>query len=285
MTFEDIYTRVMGKCHHDPATDTDLLAVVKGFINSRYQEVWAYLKKHDPIFGRATSSAVTIVPYQTGTVETDGTDTVIGTDTVWIEGMIGRKFKLDTFAEVYEIEDVESTTEIELVNAVNDDADSELTYIIYQDVINLPADCMDIIAIKQDITGGLLSPIGLAEIRKKQADCPISVDPLKILDPVYYAWLNSSQIIVYPAPARQLQLVIDYTIKLTELADDDDEPMLPIEQGNILVQGAIADLLFYKDDPRADQADAKFYSMLATLARKNAFDTDMITFKPKVHRT
>ena len=285
MTFEEIYTRIMKKCHHDPTTDTDLLEIVKNFINSRYQETWAYLRKQDPIFGRASSSSVTIAPYQTGTVETDETTTIIGTDTVWVEAMEGRKFKLDSYAEVYEIVNVDSATEITLENAVNDDADSELTYIIYDDIIALPADCADITAIKQDITGGLLKPIGLAELRKKQADCPISVDPLKILDPVYYTRLNSSQIIVYPAPARQIQLIIDYTINLTELSDDEDEPILPIEQHNILVQGGIADLLFYKDDPRADQEETKFYNMLANLARKNAFDTDMITFKPKIHRT
>jgi len=281
MEFSDIYTQVMTRCHH-AVTETALLALVKTWINSRYQEAWAYLKKHDLIDAREEYTVATVAEYDTGTVETNGTTTITGTDTVFTSGMVGRKFKVTGWNEIYTISAFVSTTEITLNKAYNGDDNDEASYKIYDDEVSLPSDCSEVIAVRQDINSKVLDRIGLKDLRALQVQSPV---PISDIDSQKWALSESGKIILYPPPSRSILLKIDYIKKITELSDSTDEPMLPVEFHNILVRGAMADLYDYDDDPRAQKKEAEFYNMLATLARKNALDTDMITFKPVVYRS
>lgn len=285
MTFEEIYTQAMQKAHKDPVVDTDLLAMVKTWINVRYHEVWSRIINIDPTAGRGETRLVTVAPYSTGTITTDETTTITGSGTTFTSGMVGRKFKLDSYAEIYEIAAYVSATEITLDKAINDDADDELSYKIYQDEIDLPSDCGQIVSIGQYLTANQLTKIGLRDLRDKQLTYPIEVDSSGYVDPAYWAYLDDSTIIVYPAPSRQICLLTDYTIDITDLSVTSDVPLLPPDFHRALVTGAIADIREYDDDPRAAQDNSKFEYTINRLVSRVAYDTDPPCLEPVTYRS
>lgn len=276
----------MKKCHHNPDSETVLLEDVKQWINLRYQRIWEDLLGMDPTYGRGESTLVTVDDYTTGTVTTNGTTTVTGASTVWISSMVGRKFKLTSDEEVYTIASFVSVTEITLDRAVLSDDDDELGYTIYDDEIDLPADCGEIVSLKLEKNYATLSKIGLREMRSKQAESPFDDSEVTYNDPLYYALKDDrSSIIVYPAPTRVVSIKLDYTKELTELSADSDVPIIPVETHELLITGGMADLLEYDDDIRAERKNDDFEQGLARRIRKDAWKTDFLSIKPYVHRT
>lgn len=285
MTFEEIYTMAMRQTHHSPTGETALLAYVKTWINKRYHHVWSKLKQLDPTFGRSTSILSTTDDYTTGTVEVDETTTVTGTDTTFTSGMVGRKFKLDSFQEVYNISAYVSATEITLANACNADADDGLSYIIYQDEVSLPSGCGEIVSIGIYRSYKQLTRIGIREMQAKQLESPVSINSVDTLDPEYYAFLDDSTIVVHPAPSRVVLLELIYMADFTELSATTSVPLIPIDFHDILVYGAKADLYEYDDDTRMDREEARFNQRLEDLIWHVARRTDPLKIKHSACRT
>jgi len=285
MDFEAIYTQAMQKAHKSPTVDTDLLTMVKNWINVRYHEAWTRIINIDPTTGRGETRLITTAPYTIGTVTTDETTTITGDGTTFTSGMVGRKFKLDSYAEIYEIAAYVSATEITLDKAINDDADDELSYKIYQDEIDLPSDCGQIISIGQYLTANQLTGIGLRELRDKQLTYPVEVDSSGYADPAYWAYLDDSTIIVYPSPSRKICLLTDYTINITDLSAASDVPLLPPDFHRLLITGGVADIYEYDDDARAMQANSMFEYSLGRLVSRVAGDTDSPRLQPVIYRS
>lgn len=274
----------MRKNHHKVA-ETALLADVKEWINDRYHELWAALCGADPTFGRAQSVLTTNDYYHTGTVTVNGTTTVIGSGTTFTSGMVGWKFKSDSYSEVYKIAAFVSATEITLDSVVNADADSGLSYVIYDDELSLPSDCNAVSCLSMVVGSRNLKKIGLREMRSKQVESPFTSSKIQYNDPSYWTYLSDSTIMLYPAPTRAVRIDLDYTKEFTELSDDEDEPILPIDYHRVLVVGAIADLLDWQDNPKSEKYEAKFQAEIELLKAKNAGNTDMPQVKLNVRRT
>lgn len=287
MDFQEIYETPMKACHHPDLTgvDANLLIEVKKNINQRYENILSLLGHRDPIFGRGHSTLTTVAAYTTGTVEVDGTTTITGTDTVWTEAMEGRKFKLDSFPEVYTLDTYGSGTSFTLNKACNEDAGDELSYVIYQDEIDLPDDCVEVVSIGQWRGPEHVDKIGINKMRELQLSSPYSVDPILIQDPRYWCYKDKDTIIVYPAPSRVIILPIDYTKDLTRLTEDEHEPIFPTNFHDVLIIGAKAFIYDYDDDTRADREEAMFVQRRAELIRKAALDTDPLEIKPYFKRT
>lgn len=287
MTYEEIYRKIMDACHYDPDVDIEMLDRVKGdsgWVNSRYRTVIRKIIDKDPNFNRGEDNLVTTASYSTGTVTTNGTTTITGDGTTFTSAMVGRKFKLDLYDEVYEIAAFVSTTEITLSDAVNDDADDELGYVIYENELDLPSDCGQVVGIRQYLSPTLLPKIGLIELREKFLDAPPSSASSNI-DPLYWSFLTKTKIIVHPAPSRQILLPIDYTKELTLLSDDDDEPIFKDDFHDILIYGGMADLRDYDDDNRSAKDEARFVDGLRDLIIHTVKNTDKPSLKPKMYRT
>lgn len=285
MTFQAIYTMAMGQTHHDPDTETALLTKVKTWVNKRYHQAWSKLLQMDPTFGRTTSILTTTDDYNTGTVEVDGTTTVTGTSTVWTSGMVGRKFKLDSFSEVYEISAYVSATEITLNKACNADADDGLAYMIYQDEVSLPSDCAEVVSLGIYRSYRPLVRIGIRELQEKQLDNPVSINSVDTLDPEYFTLLDQSTILVYPAPSRVVLLELYYIKNFTELSQTSDTPLIPADFHDALVTGTIADIYKFEDDTRQNTEEMEFKQRLNDLGWYVARRTDKMKIKHKAYRT
>jgi hypothetical protein len=84
----------------------------------------------------------TVAPYEIGTVAmTNGSTSVIGTDTVWTSAMIGRKIRFNGENAYYRIASVTDGTTIVLEVPYQGTTDTDATYSIYKDEYRLPADC------------------------------------------------------------------------------------------------------------------------------------------------
>jgi hypothetical protein len=200
--------------------------------------------------------------------------------------MVGRKFKLDNWSEVYTIAAFVSVKEITLDRAITDDADTELAYVIYNDELSLPADCGEIVCLRQEASYATLKKIGLGEMRSKQVESPFTSTEIEYNDPQYWSYLDDrSKIVVYPAPTRVIGIKVDYQKELTELSLDLDIPIIPVEFHEILIIGGMGDLLEYDDDIRLDRKNAEFDIMLRDLMLKNAAKTDHMVIRPYVRRT
>lgn len=287
MDFQEIYETAMKACHHPDLTggDANLLIEVKKNINQRYENILSLLGHRDPIFGRAHSTLSTVAVYNTGTVEVDGTTTITGTSTVWTEAMEGRKFKLDSFPEVYILDTYSSGTSFTLNVACNEDAGDELSYVIYQDEIDLPADCVEVVSIGQWRSPSHMTKIGINKMRELQLKDPYCVDPIYAQDPLYWCYKDKDTIIVYPAPSRVVILPIDYTKSLTRLSATTDTPIFHTNFHDVLIIGAKAYIYDYDDDHRAETEENRFIQRRAELLRKAALDTDPLEIKPYFPRT
>jgi hypothetical protein len=286
MTYLEICQGAMRDCHENPTTNTVLLAVVKGWANRVYRNVWSKFYRKDPTFGRAKSTLTTIASYTTGTVSvTNGSATITGTDTVWTEAMEGRKFKLTSSAEVYDVLTYTSPTELILSQAVTADTDSELSYTIYQDELSLPSGCGEIVSISEPVNYITLEKIGLRQLREKQMACYSAENYISFDNPSYFSLLSDSTIVVYPAPSEIIHLTLDYTAKFTELSDDDDEPLIPADFHEIILIGTREKIHRYKDDFEAAVSDiAEYGSMLSDLLAVSSLKTDFLSINPKVYR-
>lgn len=280
MEFQEIYETVMRRCHHNPTTETDLRTEVKKWINQRYEKVWYTLSGNDPAFGRARATLTTTACYIVGTVSvTKGSTAIIGTDTVWTAGMVGRKFKLTTWAESYDIAAYVSPTQLTLLQSMTAEADDELNYTIYQDEITLPAGCGEIVKINNPVTSQVLGKVGISELREKQGHWYLSDS---ITD---YALLTDLKIVVYPIPINVVNLPLDYTGNFTALEDVDDEPLLPVGSHGILITGGMSDLKDYSDDESgSNKFEMIFSGELSKLIFKSACKTDKLLIRPVSYR-
>jgi hypothetical protein len=282
--FQTIYGDALLLSHHS-VSETALLSLVKRRINAAYHDIWAALGGADPTFGRASTVLTTVDDYTTGAVTTDGTTTIIGSGTTFTSGMVGRKFKLNSWSEIYTISAFVSATEITLDKAINDDAGSTLGYVIYNDELSLPADCNDIVCLRQEASSTTLKRIGLRDMRSKQVESPFTSTGIEYNDPGYWAYKDLSTIIVYPAPTRVIGIKLDYTKKFTELSDPEDEPILPIDYHELLLIGGRIAILKYDDDPEYKNEQIDFERKLGMLKAKNAAIVDLVQIKLSVKRT
>jgi len=287
MDFQEIYESAMKGLHHRDLTgaDANLLIEVKKNINQRYENILSLLGHRDPIFGRGNSTLETVASYSTGTVEVDGTTALAGTDTVWTEAMEGRKFKLDSFSEVYVLDNYTSGTVFTLTMACNEDAGDELSYVIYQDEIDLPDDCVEVVSIGQYRSPEQMIKIGFRKMQELQLSSPYSDGSVVIQDPRYWCYKDKDTIIVWPAPSRVIILPIDYTKDLTRLSADTDKPIFHTNFHDVLIFGARSFIYDFDDDSRADREEARYIQRRAELIRKAALDTDPLQLTVNFKRT
>jgi len=282
-TFETLYTVVRTNC----GLKSDDDSLIKSYINDRYKAV---IMKFAWPFVYTKTTLLTTAKYSTGTVTTNGTTTITGSGMTFTSAMVGRKFKVTGFEEVYTISTYVSATQITLDNAFNGSDSTTNTYEIFQDLISLPSDCALIVALRQARTPIELTPVGIREL--------FDYDPIPTLtntDPVRYAYYklaattNYQQIMLHPPPYRQIVLDLEYKKVITELSATTDEPLIPEQYRDILKFGAMSDVYLGKRDDTKDTRylvyESKYNNILSVMLSKYGNTDDVMRIIPENKRT
>ena len=101
----DVVQKLLG----DHSGETELH--IKRWVNDARNYLWEQIPGN---YKEAVDYLTTTVAYTTGTVATDGTTAVVGTDTVWTSAMAGRFLQIAGTDPWYRIASVESTTGLTL---------------------------------------------------------------------------------------------------------------------------------------------------------------------------
>ena len=279
--YEDIRTRAKQKSSND--------SIAKGFVNDHYKRIankreWRWLYK----IGYPLSATA---KYETGTVSvTEGSSTVTGASTIWTSAMVGRKFKLTGFDEVYNILSINTGTQTLVLgrhsteSEFNGDTETGASYTIFEDEISLPSDCDYIINLKQYRSPKRLDYV--AGIRKSNTDKMFynNNDPLSWT----YGEYDSSgykTIVLNPNPYRDVLLELDYKKLITELSEDADEPLIPEQYRYLLKMFGYAEMLKYLDDQRyAGELQRAEYDLNIWMKKESVYD-DKFKFVPAINRS
>jgi len=230
-TYVNIKTAVLSKIG---ITDTDVETVVKQALNDVLQEV---CQAHNFSWLYGNLSFITVKPYTTGTVSvTEGSATITGTDTVWVEGMVGRKFYCGN--ATYVISAFVSETELTLSTVYAGDTDGEATYKIYQDEYSLATDVEDILAVRQENYPQKLAKKGIEEMDRYYPQRNSFGYP-SIYSIVGYDSTDYIKIAVYPIPNQARNIYYRYKKRVTEMSADESTPIVPLRYRWVLVKGAL----------------------------------------------
>jgi len=266
-TFLDLYSEVRTACGLKSADDS----LIKTFINDRYKTVAIWPHNYAWPWLCEKTTLLTVAKYTTGTVTaTEGSATITGSGTTFTSAMVGRKFKVDGFEEIYTISAYVSATEITLDNVFNGTTSTTYTFVIYQDLITLPSGLDTIISLRQHRTPKKFDCVSLRKLLDYDPSPTISDS-----DPTVYAHYipdaNENQIImVSPPPYRQIVLELEYKKVITELSNNTDEPLIPEQYRHILKYGAMADVYtdIRNDKKRADVREEMYNKILMAMHSK-----------------
>jgi hypothetical protein len=273
-TFKDLYEDVL-KRGHLSVSDAVALPLVKDWINQRYRQVarmrpWRWLLKR---------GAITLVePYADGTVTVSkGSATITGSGTDWGSQMVGQRFKVDGFDEVYKIASVASKTSLTLETPYQGSTGSGKSYRILYPEYSLASDFDRLLDPHRSFSPYQLVPVGLMEMNRRWGYHGAEGRP------THYTLApqnGSLKLLVYPAPDSAGTLYYDYIQAITELSNDSDEPLIPENYRHILADGAYADLLTFKDDNRSSVWEARFQRGLLDMAGDYALTDDVPRLRP-----
>jgi len=227
-------------------TDTDVETVVKQALNDVLQEI---CQAHNFSWLYGDSSFITVKPYTVGTVKVEeGSETVTGTDTVWIAGMVGRKFYCGN--ATYEISAVTTTPSMTLTlsTAYTGDDDDSATYKIYQDEYSLAADVEDVLAVRQENYPQKLAKRGIEEMDRYWPQRNSFGYP-SMYSIVGYDSTDYIKIAVYPIPNQARNIYYRYKKRVTEMSADESTPIVPLRYRWVLAKGALYIVAKYLDMP------------------------------------
>ncbi len=281
VTFQNLYTDVLERGHLK--TDDSLaLPMVKRWINQRYRQVaqakaWRWLMQR---------TALTLVEqYADGVVDvTKGsTSASAGSNPpTFTAAMVGRRFKVDGFNEVYIISTVPDASSLTLAAPYQGETTSDAGYSIVQTDYDLPADFDRLADPYRSFSPLTLEPMGLREMNRRWGlDVAYGT-------PTHYTLINepttgAARLRIHPSAAEPQTLHLDYLIQVSDLSADGDEPIIPELYRDILIWGALADLLTFKDDTRAEKMEGRFAVRLAEMAGDYALTDDVVRTQPVDH--
>lgn len=240
-------------------TDTTERARCLEFLNSRYIQIlkgrhWRFMERQ---------LVLNLLPLEeTGTVAfTKGTRAITGTGTSFDATMVNQKFIVASNRQAYRIEDVNSTTDLDIFHNIDLDTATASAYKIGFDLYEIP---QDIAAVRSlQLNGhGELPPTPLQEFRVREAQ-----NPSRTGRPEIYTLTeidNTSgqyKLQFYPIPDKRYTVTVDYTLRPNRLEDDDDcHPLIPDYHKDVLYYAALADMYRGLSDPtneRTSREDAR----------------------------
>ena len=257
MTFATIYNAVADQVKD---SSTAMITRIKQYINWTQQDIasrgnWDFL--YTDSFFQCTS------PYTTGTaLPSNGSTSVVGTDTSWDSSIIGKKIRFASTVEYYTISAVGSTTTLTLdQNYVGTTPTSAVTYEIFENIYSLDSDVENVISMTNPTLNAKLHYIS-----KQRLD---DLDPNIQTSGVPYIWTESGldssdypQIRVYPYPNSNYVIYYSYRKSLTDLSGTTDISLIPVKYHKLLYLGAVAQVYDYLQDPSSLTYWTQYENML-----------------------
>lgn len=285
LDFKDIQDAVLEQLRI-PADDTNTLEKIKRDINMVYvNEVvpanrWPWLRKRlDKIHSKY---------YNTGTANVGEDSTTVVLSAAVATSKVGYYFATNGHNEIYKITaHTAGSDTLTLESAYTGSDNTEASYKIWTDEVNLPIDCRETIDIRHDWTSRPMIPRGMQKFDelmmtdRRLEDRPryYSTDDFK--DPTpgddetesdRYRYMR-----IYPALYnKNTTLHITYVQEVDALDTDADEPLMPIEDRIILVYGALRQAWLRERDENAANINAQLFNKkLAEMKGKYEDSSDM----------
>jgi hypothetical protein len=288
LTFKDIQDAVIEELKLD-SNDTTEVNRIKRDINMVYINVVAPFKRWTWLQGTTVAEFKPFLA--NGTVAVTPDSTTVTFSVAPSTSKAGYFFKTDDFNEIYIIQShTGGATTATLSSPYTGTLKSAATYKVWTDSIALPTDCRETVEAWHQHMVQPLTPLGNQEFRRR-----VSEDPVKNDRPFYYntydyfdPTANTDEtesdryrvMRVWPSVYQNSTTIhIDYIKEVTHLDDDNDEPIMPIEDRIVLVYGALERAWKRFRNPEAgEQARRDFEQKLAQMAGRveDAQDTPQI---------
>jgi hypothetical protein len=278
------------------STDTVARNKIKRFVNMIYVDEVASFKQWEWL--KKSTSIIHHEYYNTGTmsVTPDSTTITFSVAPNITEGSFkGYRFSVDGNNEVYTIAShtAASTTAV-LTSAYKESLDATADYKIWRDRVDLPTEAKETIEIWHAQQSTPLSAVGLQGFRKfeaalpKQEGYPSTYHTGDFYDPSPSDDETESdryrQTLIWPAiTTTPLTLNVDYIQDVTELDDDTDEPLMPVNDRNVIYLGAsaMAWSIIGRNEEMHDKRYALYQAKLARMAGEREDGMDTPSLSPK----
>lgn len=278
-TFSDLYTSLLNNVRADSSV-TATKNEAKRMINTALHDMHIDNGEHFPWCQRRAVLR-TKADYTTGTVTvTSGSTSVTGSSTEWAtdagfgdnNAEVGDYFTLGSNSEIYSISTVSSDAAIVLGSKYVGSTTSGASYTIYKDEYALAADFLRPVDYRAFDAGCEIPIIGrrMFDMRfPRNSHTGSTPKACCIIDlPFNASTTPVRKVKIHPAPSEVYQIPYWYVssylavqtdgTEATELANDDDEPIVPLRYRHLILYHALE--AWYRD--RADDARADHYLMM-----------------------
>lgn len=206
---------------------------------------------------------------------------------------VGKKFSADGYNEVYIIDSHTAGSDTFTISSpYTGNYTLAVGYKIWDDIVNLPTDCRETVNVWHNFSTKPMEGVGLQKFRQftalnpKMEGYPQYYYTADFHDPTTLTVETESdryrRMYVYPAINKtDVTLQIDYVKEVAPLTDPGDEPVLPLEDRGVLVDGALARLWksVASDNENAELSKRDYEAKLARMAGKieDSQDTAKVT--------
>jgi len=265
------------------AEDTNTIARIKRLVNQVYlQEVvpfanWKWLEGHTTVKFNAAyyGGTASVTPNSTTVTLSTAPDVSLGS-------FAGKLFSTDSFAESYIISShTAGSTTVTLSAQYLGNLDATASFKIWTDKINLPTDCRETRTVYTSMNPRPMEGYGQQKFRELSLLSPKTEGfPRIYYTGDYYDPSSGTgeletdryrQMWVYPSITKSaVTIYIDYTKEVSELVNDGDEPVLPLENRVVLKMGVLktAWRTIARNPEEAAISSQEFYAYLQRMAGK-----------------
>lgn len=269
----------------NPAGETLKRAALAVILNNKYQEIclgrnWRWLKaSYDTRF---------VAPYKTGTAYAANNDaTITGVGTSFSAAILPKDtFWFNAASVVYHVASISSPTSLELETKFSEDtilvANAE-AFTIARPQYKLPKETDQVLVIT--LGGGKkLVPVGPEDLRGLQATGPARTGTPEVFSYIRRDTDDDAMYIeVYPAPDKDYQVHIDYTVRILYLEDSVDcYPIIPDRYRAVLYYAALAEFYYtvLRDPTNADRAFRDYQTFYQRMANDHQTTDQDLTMIP-----
>jgi hypothetical protein len=291
-TFADIIKRVREELSVPP-NDANAITKIKAAINRIYinqvvpRARWYWLKKTtDVVHPKAVTAGTAAVTEDSAAV------TLSSAPAAGLGSLVNYKIKATGYNEEYTISShAAGGTAITISGAYQGDTNAAASYTIWNPKINLPADARETIDVWHDHHDVPMEGKGEQELRQiklnnaNREGFPIYYNTDDFFDPTSGTAETESdryrQVEIFPARNDEdITVHVSYIQDVTGLDADTDEPLMPINDREVLVNGALSITLkaINSMPEEAQLAKGDFAEQLNAMAARveDSFDTPSI---------
>lgn len=273
-----------GTGHKNPASETTKRAAILLYMNNAYQEIVA---KGDWRWMHASYDLSVYAPYTEGTIScVNGSNTVTGVGTAFNANVTPKGvFKVNSQNVAYRVLSVESATSLTLETKwAEDDIDDE-EYEIQRISYQLPSTADLVKSVTLDNMVRRLVGLGPQDFRYRQALYPGLTGSPDCFSLVRRDYDDDGQYIeIFPAPDRDYNLHVDYTVRILKLEDSVScYPIIPDRYRVVLFHAAMAQFqgIYMSDPTKAAQANADFMRVFKSLLSDTSTSDQKLVMKPE----